>query len=95
MFRLPAAILAMTCCLAPWMSARARAADKPYDVIIRGGTIYDGSGGKPITGDVAIRGDRIVAVGDLKQLTGATDIDADCTVYVYGTLTFNWIGQKE
>jgi N-acyl-D-amino-acid deacylase len=34
-----------------------------YDVVIRGGTIYDGSGGAPFTGDVAIRGDRIVYVG--------------------------------
>lgn len=33
-----------------------------YDTILRGGTIYDGSGGPPFVGDVAIRGDRIVAV---------------------------------
>ncbi|WP_188238139.1 N-acyl-D-amino-acid deacylase family protein [Sphingopyxis sp. LK2115] len=40
------------------------AAEPPaYDVIIRGGTIYDGSGGPPIVGDVAIKDDRIVAVG--------------------------------
>ncbi|BBB12415.1 N-acyl-D-amino-acid deacylase family protein [Sphingopyxis sp. FD7] len=40
------------------------AAETPaYDVIIRGGTIYDGSGGPPVVGDVAIRDDRIVAVG--------------------------------
>ena len=34
-----------------------------YDVVIRGGTIYDGSGGAPFAGDVAIRGDRIAYVG--------------------------------
>ena len=34
-----------------------------YDVVIRGGAIYDGSGGAPFTGDVAIHGDRIVYVG--------------------------------
>lgn len=34
-----------------------------YDLIIRGGTIYDGSGKPPVVGDVAIKGDRIVAVG--------------------------------
>ena len=28
---------------------------QPYDVIMRGGTIYDGTGGKPFVGDVAIR----------------------------------------
>ena len=30
-----------------------------WDVVIRGGTIYDGSGGAPYVGDVAIKGDRI------------------------------------
>jgi N-acyl-D-amino-acid deacylase len=34
-----------------------------YDVVIRGGTIYDGSGAPPFAGDVAIQGDTIVAVG--------------------------------
>src|SRR4051794_24227108 len=34
-----------------------------YDTVLRGGTIYDGSGSAPFVGDVGIRGDRIVAVG--------------------------------
>ncbi|MEO6198749.1 MAG: D-aminoacylase [Sphingomicrobium sp.] len=34
-----------------------------YSVIIRGGTIYDGSGGTPFVGDVALKGDRIAYVG--------------------------------
>jgi N-acyl-D-amino-acid deacylase len=34
-----------------------------YTVLIRGGTIYDGSGRAPYVGDVALRGDRIVYVG--------------------------------
>jgi len=34
------------------------------DVLIRGGTIVDGSGGEPFVGDLAIRGDRILAVGE-------------------------------
>jgi N-acyl-D-amino-acid deacylase len=33
------------------------------DLLIRGGTIVDGSGGEPFAGDVAIKGDRILAVG--------------------------------
>ena len=34
-----------------------------YSVLIRGGTIYDGSGGAPYVGDVGLKGDRIVCVG--------------------------------
>ncbi|MBS0502958.1 MAG: D-aminoacylase [Proteobacteria bacterium] len=34
-----------------------------FDVVIRGGTIYDGSGGTPFVGDVAIKGDKVVSVG--------------------------------
>ena len=36
-----------------------------YDTIVRNGTIYDGTGGDPIVGDVAILGDSIVAIGDV------------------------------
>jgi N-acyl-D-amino-acid deacylase len=34
-----------------------------YDVLIAGGTVYDGNGGEPFVGDVAIQGDRIAYVG--------------------------------
>jgi N-acyl-D-aspartate/D-glutamate deacylase len=47
-----------------------------YDVILRHGTIVDGSGGAPYAGDVAIRGDRIAAVGDLGRARAAHEIDA-------------------
>jgi len=40
------------------------------DTIIRGGTLYDGTGGKPVRADVGIRDDRIVAVGDLRGVSG-------------------------
>jgi N-acyl-D-amino-acid deacylase len=48
----------------------------PYDVIIRGGTIYDGRGGAPFTGDVAIRGDRIAAIAPRIRVPGRREIDA-------------------
>jgi N-acyl-D-amino-acid deacylase len=37
-----------------------------FDLVIRGGLIVDGSGGKPFRGDVGIVGDKIAAVGDLR-----------------------------
>jgi N-acyl-D-amino-acid deacylase len=48
-----------------------------YDVVVRGGTIYDGLGGAPFVGDVAISGDRIAAIGDLASATADTMIDAE------------------
>src|SRR5689334_16948131 len=54
----------------------ARAAE-PFDVLIRGGTLYDGSGKPPRRADVGLRGDRIAAVGDLGDATAKTVIDAD------------------
>jgi N-acyl-D-amino-acid deacylase len=46
-----------------------------YDLVIRGGTIYDGSGAAPYVGDVAVKGDRIVAVGKVEG-GGAREVDA-------------------
>lgn len=48
-----------------------------YDLIIRNGTIYDGSGNPPVTGDVAVDGDRIAMVGDLGRAEGREEIDVD------------------
>jgi N-acyl-D-amino-acid deacylase len=45
------------------LTAAQAAEDPAYDIVIRGGTIYDGSGKVPVKGDVAIKDDRIVAVG--------------------------------
>ena len=47
-----------------------------HDIVIRGGTIIDGTGRAPFTGDVAIAGSRLVGVGG-KQGPGRREIDAD------------------
>ena len=47
-----------------------------YSILIRGGTIYDGSGGSPFVGDVALRGDKIVYVGPHATGRAARTIDA-------------------
>jgi N-acyl-D-amino-acid deacylase len=61
--------------LLAWLFAASAAPRPAYDVVIRGGTIYDGSGGAPYLGDVAISGDHIVAVGRVPG-RGAREIDA-------------------
>ncbi len=47
-----------------------------YDVIVRGGQVYDGSGAEPVVTDVGIRRDTVAAVGDLSGRSARTEIDA-------------------
>lgn len=47
-----------------------------FDVIIRNGTLYDGSGGPGVRADIAIQGERIAAIGDLDGARAATVVDA-------------------
>ena len=46
-----------------------------YDVVLRNGTIYDGSGSPPVIGDLAIMGDTIADIGMLSDARGKTEID--------------------
>jgi len=46
-----------------------------YDLILRGGDLYDGSGGSPRMADIAVRNDTIVAIGDLSKAHGKAEID--------------------
>lgn len=47
-----------------------------FEIIIRNGTIYDGSGSAPYRGDVGINADTIAAVGNLGKAKGRLEIDA-------------------
>ncbi len=47
-----------------------------YDVIIRQGTIYDGSGGSGVVSDIGVNADTIAAIGDLSGAVGKKEIDA-------------------
>jgi N-acyl-D-amino-acid deacylase len=48
-----------------------------YDLVLRSGTIYDGSGKAPFVGDLAIDGDLVAAIGHLSAARGKTEIRAD------------------
>jgi N-acyl-D-amino-acid deacylase len=63
-----AVLLALACAPA--------AARERYDLILRGGTIYDGSGRPGVAGDVAIKGDRIAYVGPTVPGSAARVVDA-------------------
>ena len=48
-----------------------------YDLVIRNGLIYDGSGQAPFSGAIGINADTIAAIGELKNANGTTVIDAE------------------
>jgi N-acyl-D-amino-acid deacylase len=56
--------------------AQIASAGPPFDLIIKGGTVYDGTGAEGRVTDIAIRGDRIADIGDLANATAKTTIDA-------------------
>ena len=47
-----------------------------YDLVIRGGMVFDGSGAPPVVADVAIVGDSIAAVGEKLECVAHQEIDA-------------------
>ena len=66
-----------TVATALWTAGAARAADTgPHDVVIRHAMIYDGEGGPPYAGEVAIDGDRIAYVGPQRLSKGRLEVDA-------------------
>jgi N-acyl-D-amino-acid deacylase len=68
------ALLATAALLA--LGPAAAASPPAYDYVIRGGEILDGSGGKPIHGDVAVKGQRIAYVGPHAPGRGKREVDA-------------------
>jgi N-acyl-D-amino-acid deacylase len=65
------------------------------DLIVRNGLIHDGSGGEPRRGDVAVRGDRIVRVGDLKGWRASAEVDAAGLVVAPGFINMlSWANES-
>jgi N-acyl-D-amino-acid deacylase len=64
-----------------------------YDIIIRNGTVIDGSGRQRYKADVAIKGDRIARIGDLRSSGASRLIDAAGLVVAPGFIDL--LGQSE
>jgi len=67
-------LVALVACAKPTQSPVTPA--RLHDVIIRGGTVYDGTGTPGRIADVAIDGQRITSIGDLKAEKAKSEIDA-------------------
>jgi len=73
--------------------ASSQSAAPAYDVIIRGGRLVDGTGAPWRAADLAIAGDRIVAIGDLAGRPARQTVDATGLVVAPGFI--DMLGQSE
>jgi N-acyl-D-amino-acid deacylase len=78
---------------APLTVTAAQSASNEFDVIIKNGSIVDGSGNPWVSGDIAIRGDRIAAIGKLQDAHAKRVIDATGLVVSPGFI--DMLGQSE
>lgn len=75
------------------LAQTASVAGPGYDVIIRNGRIIDGTGNPWVSGDVAIQGERIAAIGSLAGATAMRTIDASGLIVAPGFI--DMLGQSE
>lgn len=69
----------------------AASAAEQVDLLINNGVIYDGSGGNPVKGSVAVRNGRVVAVGKLADYQGKQTLDAKGLAVAPGFInTLSW-----
>lgn len=70
-------------------------AELELDTILRNGTLYDGSGAPPRVADVGIRGDRIVAVGELADATALVELDVSGLAVAPGFINMlSWADER-
>ena len=75
------------------LPTKVHAALPPYDIVIRNGRVIDGSGRPGFNADVAIKGDRIVRIGNLRGAKAKREIDARGQVVAPGFI--DMLGQSE
>src|SRR5579862_5704229 len=80
-------------CLFAKPALKAPANGGNYDVLIRNGHIFDGTGNPWFAADIGITGDRIVAIGDLHDAHAKKEIDAKGLAVSPGFI--DMLGQSE
>jgi N-acyl-D-amino-acid deacylase len=72
------------------LAGGAQAAER-VDLIIRNGVIYDGSGGAPVRGDVAVKAGRVLATGKLQDYSADKEVNANGLAVTPGFInTLSW-----
>ena len=83
------ALLAVAACGGPSTTMSSLPRPAPFDLIVRGGSVLDGTGRPAYRADVGVAGARIAKVGDLSRDTAATVIDASGLVVAPGFINIH------
>jgi len=75
-YALFSAVVALSFVTCPTRGAEATSPGTEFDLLIKGGTVYDGAGGEGRAADVTVRGDRITGIGDFHNASAKNVIDA-------------------
>src|SRR5947207_13264274 len=75
-YALFSAVVALSYVTSPTRGVETPSPGTEFDLLIKGGTVYDGGGGEGRAVDVTVRGDRITGVGDFHNASAKTVIDA-------------------
>src|SRR5512146_2351802 len=76
-WRCPLVVVVLLAAAASSLGCGGRTPRAHYDVVIAGGTVYDGSGAAGVKADIGITADEIKAVGDLHEADARTIVHAD------------------
>ena len=93
LIRVSLSLMLATMLLFSSVSSATTSSKPQYDLLIKNGLIIDGSGRQGYVADIAINGDRIGAIGKLKNAAGAREIDAVGMVVAPGFI--DMLGQSE
>ena len=75
-YALFSAVVALSFVTCPTRGAEATSPGTEFDLLIKGGTVYDGAGGEGRAADVTVRADRITGIGDFHNASAKNVIDA-------------------
>ena len=93
LIRVSLSLILTTMLLFSFISTSTTASAPQYDLLVKNGLVIDGSGRPGYRADIAIKGDRIAAIGKLKNVRGAREIDATGMAVAPGFI--DMLGQSE